>query len=137
MRRNRTDLDGKGTIAMRHALVIEDNEDNYELIKFILEANGYSATRMATGRSGIDAAVSGGADFVILDIQLPDMNGLDVLKAVRAAEDKRQVPIIAMTSHAMSGDRDKFLRAGCSGYIEKPINPSTVMKEIESIITDL
>ena len=73
-------------------------------------------------------------DFIILDIQLPDMNGLEALNQIRASKVNGDIPAMAMTSFAMSGDRDKILSAGCNGYIEKPIEPDAVMEQIQEIL---
>lgn len=119
---------------MLTALIIEDTPDNMRLISFILNKNGTETIGAKTGRQGIDLAKSANPDFIILDIQLPDMDGIEVLRAIRQSEADGRVPIIAMTSYAMSGDREKLLAAGCTGYIEKPIDPMTVMDEIRAII---
>jgi two-component system cell cycle response regulator DivK len=118
---------------VQKALVVEDNEDNMNLITFILHKNGYSTVWAANGKRGVELAVQEKPDFIILDIQLPDISGFEVLPLIRGAEGGANVPIIAMTSYAMSGDREKLLNAGCSGYIEKPIDPETVMAEIRKI----
>ncbi|MBW2049307.1 MAG: response regulator [Deltaproteobacteria bacterium] len=119
---------------MKRVLVVEDNEDNMKLITFILEKGGYETMEARTGEEGIRKAFSELPDFVLLDIQLPDMDGLEVLKALRASEECARTPAIAITSYAMSGDRQRFLQAGCNGYIEKPINPETVMAEIRASV---
>lgn len=119
---------------MKKVLVIEDNEDNMNLITFILKKNGYSTAWAENGRRGVELAVQQKPDFIILDIQLPDIDGYEVLRLIRGAEADVKVPVIAMTSYAMSGDREKLLNAGCTGYIEKPIDPETVMDEIYEII---
>lgn len=114
------------------ALVIEDNENNMELITFILEASGYQTLRAITGQSGINQALTSSPDFVLLDIQLPDMDGSEALQSIRAAG--ASMPIIAVTSYAMSGDRERLMSAGCSGYIEKPIDPLSIIHQIQRII---
>ncbi|HWU83869.1 MAG TPA: response regulator [Rhodocyclaceae bacterium] len=116
------------------ALVIEDNENNMELITFILEAHGYRTLRATTGGEGIALALSAAPDFVLLDIQLPDMDGAEALKAIRASEVGRRLPVIAVTSYAMSGDRERLLGAGCNGYIEKPIDPLLVINQVQGIL---
>lgn len=116
------------------ALVIEDNENNMELITFILEAHGYRTLRATTGGEGIALALSAAPDFVLLDIQLPDMDGAEALKAIRASEAGRRLPVIAVTSYAMSGDRERLLGAGCNGYIEKPIDPLLVINQVQGIL---
>jgi two-component system cell cycle response regulator DivK len=119
---------------MRKALVIEDNEDNMNLITFILKKNGYRTVWAENGRRGVELAVQEKPDFIILDIQLPDISGFEVLPLIRGEEGCSEMPIIAMTSYAMSGDREKLINAGCTGYIEKPIDPETVMTEIGRIV---
>ncbi len=117
-------------------LVIEDNDDNMELTCFILNAEGYDTIRADTGRAGCAAALQQLPDFIVLDIQLPDMNGLDVVNTIRGAEQTRHIPVIAMTSYAMSGDRERMLGAGCNGYIEKPIDPDTVVSQMQKFIAE-
>ena len=119
---------------MNRVLVIEDNDNNMELITFILEANNYQTIKAETGQIGIDLALKERPDFIILDIQLPDIIGTDVLKIIRKSEIGNSIPIIAMTSYAMAGDREKLLHAGCDGYIEKPIDPINVMNQIENFL---
>jgi len=119
---------------MQKALVIEDNEDNMNLITFILHKSGYSTVWAENGKRGVELAVQEKPDFIILDIQLPDISGFEVLPLLRSSDLDPKVPIIAMTSYAMSGDRERLLNAGCTGYIEKPIDPETVMTEIKKIL---
>jgi CheY-like chemotaxis protein len=119
---------------MKRVLVIEDNENNMELITFILESNNYQTIRAETGQLGVTLALQERPDFILLDIQLPDIMGTDVLKMIRASEIGSSIPIIAVTSYAMAGDREKLLDAGCDGYIEKPIDPSAVMNQIGELI---
>lgn len=119
---------------MKTALVIEDDVNNMELITVILELDGYQVIKAETGQKGFELAEEKLPDFIILDIQLPDMNGLEVLKKIRSSKADGTTPVIAMTSFAMSGDREKLLAAGCNGYIEKPIDPDKVMAQIQSIL---
>jgi len=119
---------------MKTALIIEDNENNLELIRFILEQAGYKTRFSLTGLGGVQQVLSIPPDFVILDIQLPDINGLEVLKRIRASPVGENIPIIAMTSYAMSGDKEKLLAAGCTSYIEKPIDPMLVIGQIQEAI---
>ena len=119
---------------MKTVLVVEDDDNNMELITFILQTNGYQFIKAGTGQAGFDLAIEKGPDFIILDIQLPDMNGLEVLKKIRASKTNGDIPVIAMTSFAMSGDRNMFLDAGCNGYIEKPIDPENVIAQIHKAL---
>lgn len=115
-------------------LIIEDNEQNRYLATFLLERHGYRVVSASDGRAGIEMAQNLAPDLVLLDIQLPFMNGYDVAGALRRIEPLRNTPIIAVTSYAMIGDREKCLAAGCNGYIEKPINPETFAREIEAYL---
>lgn len=114
-------------------LVIEDNELNRYLLTFLLEHRGHRVRSATDGPAGIALAKALLPDLILLDIQLPTMHGYDVAAALRGVESVGNIPIIAVTSHAMAGDREKALAAGCSGYIEKPIDPDTFVDEVESV----
>ncbi len=115
----------------RRVLVIEDNEQNLYLVTFLLESNGYEVMAARDGVEGIAAANRDKPDLVLLDIQLPQMDGYVVARLLRDNPDLAQTPIIAVTSYAMAGDQEKALEAGCNGYIEKPIDPDTFIAQIE------
>lgn len=116
---------------MNHTiLMIEDNEQNRYLATFLLERRGYRVVSAPDGPTGIALAQSLLPDLILLDIQLPGMDGYAVARALRAIEGLRDTPLIAVTSYAMVGDREKSLASGCNGYIEKPINPDTFTAEI-------
>ncbi len=116
----------KGTI-----LLIEDNEQNSYLLTFILKAHGYTVIEARHGREGIILAQQVSPVLILLDIQLPGMDGYMVARELRHILTLAHVPIVAVTSYAMVGDRERILGAGCNGYIEKPINPDTFIREIE------
>jgi two-component system cell cycle response regulator DivK len=115
-------------------LIIEDNEQNLYLITFILEKNGFAVIAARDGREGIDKACGETPGLILLDIQLPLMDGYEVARRLRQIDAMKETPIIAVTSYAMVGDREKSLAAGCTGYIEKPINPATFMDEIRKYL---
>lgn len=119
---------------MKRVLIIEDTEDNMELITFILGENGYEVIKAVTGVQGVELALSEQPDFIILDIQLPDIDGYEVLKRIRSSAADGHIPIIAMTSFAMTGDKEKLMDAGCNGYIEKPIDPRRVILQIKEVL---
>jgi CheY-like chemotaxis protein len=112
-------------------LYIEDNEQNLYLVTFILEKHGYEVCSATDGQEGIDLAARVKPDLILLDIQLPRMDGYAVARQLRSNPELEKTPIVAVTSYAMAGDRDKALAAGCTGYIEKPINPDTFMQQVE------
>ncbi len=112
-------------------LLIEDNEKNRYMVTFLLEKHGYQVFQAEDGQSGIALAQQVKPDLILLDIQLPVMDGYTVAQALAQNGALRNIPIVAVTSYAMVGDRERVLAAGCTGYIEKPINPVTFVAEIE------
>jgi CheY-like chemotaxis protein len=117
---------------MRKILYIEDNEQNLYLVMFILTRRGYEVCAARDGEEGIRTAGEVKPDLILLDIQLPSMDGYAVARQLRANVELARIPIVAVTSYAMAGDREKALGAGCSGYIEKPINPETFLQQVEA-----
>lgn len=112
-------------------LLIEDNEQNRYLETFLLEARGYEVRAAADGMVGVELARTLLPQVILLDIQLPTMDGYSVARELRKNTALVEVPIVAVTSYAMPGDRDKAIAAGCNGYIEKPIDPDTFVTEVE------
>ncbi|MGV8057490.1 MAG: response regulator [Smithellaceae bacterium] len=121
----------------RTILLIEDNEQNRYLATFLLEKRDCVVVAAADGQLGIELAAKQKFDLILLDIQLPIMDGYHVAKALRDNPATRNIPIVAVTSYAMMGDREKALAAGCDGYMEKPINPETFVAEIERFLPQL
>lgn len=115
---------------MAKILIIEDNEHNLYLESFILQKNGHEIIQARNGETGISLAAQTRPALILLDIQLPGMDGYTVARELRRNPAIATVPIIAVTSFAMAGDRDRILEAGCTDYIEKPINPDTFHMEI-------
>lgn len=115
-------------------LYIEDNEQNFYLVNFILTARGHEVFWAKDGISGLEEASRLAADLILLDIQLPAMDGYEVARNIRRDPSLASTPIVALTSYAMPGDRDKAMEAGCTGYIEKPIRPATFACEVETFI---
>lgn len=115
-------------------LYIEDNDNNFYLVNFILHSKGYEVVRARDGIEGIDLATKLNAKIILLDIQLPVMDGYMVARELRKNPDLADTPIIALTSYAMTGDREKAFEAGCTGYIEKPINPKSFSAQIEQFL---
>ena len=116
------------------ALIIEDNEQNIYLATFLLENAGYRVIQARDGSTGIDLVEKSKPDLLLLDIQLPGMDGYAVAQKIRSNTQNSNIPIIAVTSFAMVGDREKAMESGCTGYIEKPINPDTFISEIEKYL---
>ncbi len=119
---------------MKRILVVEDNETNLYLIRFILEKNGYEVIEAKEGIAGVELAIKEKPDLILMDIQMPDIDGLEATKRIRASGADSEIPIIALTSFAMPGDKEKALAGGCTAYIEKPINPDTFISEIQKYL---
>jgi CheY-like chemotaxis protein len=117
-------------------LLIEDNEQNRYLATFLLQSRGHRVLAAGDGPSGIALAVEEAPDLILLDIQLPGMDGYAVARELRLRGATRSTPIVAVTSYAMLGDRDKALASGCDGYIEKPIDPMTFAPEVERFLKE-
>ena len=115
-------------------LLIEDNEQNRYLATFLLEQRGFTVTHAPDGKAGIALAARERFDLILLDLQLPGMDGYSVASALRADAGQSAVPIVAVTSYAMAGDREKAMASGCNGYLEKPINPETFVNDIEKFL---
>lgn len=119
---------------MGKALIVEDNPDNLRLMTKILERGGYAVAATSTGTEALQLVANGCFEIVIMDIDLPDMSGLEAARKIRLADNGKTVPIIAVTSYAMRGDMARILEAGCTGYFEKPIDPLTILEEIHKLI---
>ena len=119
---------------MKKVLVVEDNKDNLRLISYALERSGYTVIGAETGEQGVALALRECPLFIIMDINLPDVDGLEAVRRIRASEANGDIPIIAITSFAMYGDRAKMLDAGCTGYFEKPIDPISIVDQIHKLI---
>ncbi len=119
---------------MKEVLVIEDNEINRYLMHTILQKLGHHVIEAQDGFTGVDLAQAEIPDLILLDIQLPGLDGYGATKKIRSIEATKDIPIIAITSYAMIGDREKILAAGCTAYIEKPIEPESFIEELNKYI---
>lgn len=119
---------------MKKILIIEDNEKNMYLMSFILSKKGYEVLKAETGEKGVELAAKDRPDMILMDIMLPDIDGYEATRRIRSNASMGKVPIVAVTSYAMTGDREKVMKAGCTGYIEKPIDPDTFVPEIEKFL---
>jgi two-component system, cell cycle response regulator DivK len=103
-------------------LVVEDNERNMRLFCDVLQASGYRTLEATTGESAVELALEHEPDLVLMDIQLPDIDGVEALARIRADERSASLPVLALTAQAMEGDRERFLAAGFDGYLSKPVD---------------
>ena len=103
-------------------LVVEDNERNMRLFRDVLQSAGHRTLEATTGERAVELAGEHGPDLVLMDIQLPGIDGVEALSRLRSDERTRAVPVLALTAQAMDGDRERFLAAGFDGYLSKPVN---------------
>ena len=116
-------------------LVVEDNDMNMQLVEYLLEEGGYQIVKAASGEDALSIARSGEpVDLILMDIHLPGIDGLSVVREMKTDARTKAIPILALTAHAMRGDRDRFLEAGCDGYISKPIDVKTFLTSIRSYL---
>jgi two-component system, cell cycle response regulator DivK len=109
-------------MAGRQVLVVEDNEKNMKLFRDVLEATGFRTIEAKTGGQAVELASEHAPDLVLMDIQLPDIDGVEALGRLRADRRTASIPVLALTAQAMHGDRERFLAAGFDGYVSKPVN---------------
>jgi two-component system cell cycle response regulator DivK len=112
-------------------LVVEDNEKNMKLFRDVLVATGHRTLEATTGGEAVELATAHSPDLVLMDIQLPDISGVEALGRLRANERTASVPVIALTAQAMEGDRDRFLAAGFDGYLSKPVNVADLIATVK------
>lgn len=121
---------------MPNILYIEDNRDNRMLVRRILLASDYdfNVTEAESARAGIELAQQNRPDLILMDVSMPDMDGLTATRTIRSMQDLKDVLIVALTANAMQGDKEKTLEAGCDGYIRKPIDVDKLPEEIMSYL---
>ena len=119
---------------MARILLVEDNEMNRDMLSRRLERKGHTVAIAVDGRQGIDMARAGSFDLVLMDMSLPEIDGWETTRLMRAAPETKTVPIIALTAHAMAGDRDQALEAGCDDYETKPIDLPRLLDKIEMLL---
>jgi len=117
-------------------LVVEDNDRNRRLIRIILKAKGYEVIEAATAEEAIIQLKNEPVALILMDIQLPKMDGLELTRTIKENPDTRDIPIIALTAYAMKGDREKFLAAGCNGYIGKPVDTQELPNIVARFLGD-
>ena len=115
-------------------LYIEDNAENRLLVRRILEAEGYSMIEATDGPTGLELAIQKQPDLILLDINLPEIDGYDLAGRFRNAPGLQQVPILAITANVMKGDRERTLEAGCDGYIQKPIDVDRLPEQVRAAL---
>jgi two-component system cell cycle response regulator DivK len=120
---------------MTKVLYVEDNEDNVYMLKNRLTRKGFVVLIATDGAQGVAMAATEQPEFIIMDLSLPVLDGWEATRQIKAAPETRHIPIIALSAHAMTGDREKALAAGCDDFDTKPVEIDRLMKKIESVRT--
>jgi len=117
-------------------MIVEDNELNMKLFNDLLQSRGYDTMPVSNGHDALDALSRRKPDLIIMDIQLPQISGLEVTKRIKANDELRHIPVIAVTAFAMKGDEERIRQGGCEGYLSKPISVKTFIETVRSYIGD-
>jgi len=112
-------------------LIVEDNMDTYELVRFILEKNGYDTFLAMNGRDGVNAADKQKPDLIIMDLQMPEMDGWTATRLIKENRATSSIPLIALTAHALPGDRQRAFESGCDDYITKPMDLIELVETVD------
>ena len=115
-------------------LVVEDTEDNRQILRDLLGAAGYDMIEANDGAEGVSQAMTHKPDLILMDIQMPVMDGYEATRRIKADPVLKSIPVIAVTSYALSGDEDKARAAGCDGYIAKPFSPRQMLAKVREVI---
>jgi len=121
---------------MARILLVEDNEMNRDMLSRRLTRKGHEVSMAVNGRQGIDMARAGAFDLVLMDMSLPEIDGWETTRLMRAAPETRTIPIIALTAHAMAGDRDRAIAAGCNDYDTKPVEFERLLGKMAALLGD-
>ena len=120
----------------KRILVVEDQEDNRRIVRDLLLASGYQLIEAMTGEEGLKMATTEKPDLILMDIQLPGMDGYEVTRRIKAKPELKHIPIIVVTSYALSGDDKKAFDAGCNGYVTKPFSPRVLLAKIREFLPE-
>jgi two-component system cell cycle response regulator DivK len=121
-------------VAGKRILVIEDHEENRRLLRDLLTSFGYELTEALTGEEGLTAAAASPPDLILMDIQLPGIDGYETTRRIKSNPGLRHIPVIAVTSYALSGDDVKAFAAGCDAYVTKPFDPAELLEKIKGYL---
>ncbi|HEX8458978.1 MAG TPA: response regulator [Pyrinomonadaceae bacterium] len=122
------------TGTMKKILLVEDNEMNRDMLSRRLARKGYEVSIAVDGQQGVEMAATIAPDLILMDMSLPVLDGWEATRQLKAADATRHIPVIALTAHAMSGDRERALEAGCDDYDTKPIELARLLEKIEAML---
>ena len=115
-------------------LLVEDDFMNMKLVQHVLESQGYTVVKATTGQEALEQVKASPPDLILMDIQLPDIDGMTLTRIIRSKDINKETTILALTASAMKGDREKILKTGCNDYISKPINVETFISTVRSYL---
>lgn len=118
----------------KQILYVEDNFQNKRLVRKILSAQGYSVLEAEDGHTGVNIARAEVPDLILMDINIPGMDGIEATRRIKSAPETAHIPVIALTANAMRGDRERFLAAGCDGYLPKPISTADLLEVVRHYV---
>jgi len=127
-------MEDRGKGLPKRILIVDDNQDSRELVVKVLKNKGYEMIEATDGEEAIEKAVGERPDLILLDISIPKLDGYEVTRRLKSREEFKETPIVALTAHAMKGDRAKALEVGCEGYISKPINIRELPDQVKSYL---
>jgi two-component system cell cycle response regulator DivK len=125
-----------GPAQRRTILVVEDQEDNRTILRDLLVHAGFDVVEAVTGEEGVRAAEAHRPDLILMDIQLPLVDGYEATRRIKARPELRAIPVVAVTSYALSGDEEKARAAGCNGYVTKPFSPRQLLATVRGYLPD-
>ena len=117
-------------------LIIDDDPKNVVLVRDLLQVNGYSTNEATDGKEGVELAKANKPDLILMDIQMPEMDGLEATRILKTDAATRNIPIIALSSYAMMGDKERILEAGCDGYLSKPVDIKELLKTVAEYLSE-
>ena len=122
-------------MSAKTVLIVEDNDLNMKLFNDLLQAHGYDTIQTMDGRDVLKLARENRPDLILMDIQLPEISGLEVTKMLKADDDLKSIPVVAVTAFAMKGDEEKIREGGCEAYIAKPISVSHFLETVQKFLS--
>ncbi len=115
--------------------IIDDEPKNITLLRDLLQVSGYSTNEATNGKQGVELAKTSKPDLILIDIQMPEMDGLEATRILKADATTRNIPVLALTSYAMKGDKERILEAGCDGYLAKPLDIKELLKTVAEYLS--
>ena len=116
-------------------LIVEDDPKNLTLLRDLLQVSGYSTVEATDGKRGVELAKASKPDLILMDVQMPEIDGLEATRILKADATTSNIPVIALTAFAMKGDKERILKAGCDGYLAKPIDIKGLLKEVAEYLS--